>query len=47
MMLLTTEHGKCYSYTDVKTWLDNAGFKNVHEVSLPPPLTSSLVIGTK
>jgi hypothetical protein len=31
----------------VKAWLDNAGFKNVTEVPLPPPLTSSLVIGTK
>jgi predicted O-methyltransferase YrrM len=47
MMLLTTERGKCYSYTDVKTWLGNAGFKNITEVLLPPPLTSSLVIGTK
>ncbi|HEY1267289.1 MAG TPA: methyltransferase [Candidatus Binatia bacterium] len=47
MMLLTTEHGKCYSYTDVKTWLDNAGCRNIGEIPLPPPLTSSLVIGTK
>ncbi len=47
LMLLTTERGKCYSYTDVKTWLGNAGFKNIHELLLPPPLTSSLVIGTK
>src|SRR5262249_18758576 len=47
MMLLTTERGKCYSYAEVKRWLDNAGFKGIHEAPLPPPLTSSLVIGTK
>jgi SAM-dependent methyltransferase len=47
MMLLTTERGKCYSYEEVKAWLAKAGFKDIHEVSLPPPLTSSLVIGTK
>jgi SAM-dependent methyltransferase len=47
MMLLTTERGKCYSYADVKAWLDSAGFKNIGQIPLPPPLTSSLVIGTK
>jgi hypothetical protein len=47
MMLLTTERGKCYSYVEVKAWLSTAGFKNIHEVPLPAPLTSSLVIGTK
>jgi hypothetical protein len=47
LMLLTTERGKCYSYAEVKEWLAAAGFKNIHEIELPPPLTSSLVIGTK
>jgi SAM-dependent methyltransferase len=47
MMLLTTERGKCYSYAEVKAWLAKAGFGEIREVSLPPPLTSSLVIGTK
>ncbi len=47
MMLLTTERGKCYSYAEVKAWLAKPGFGDIHEVSLPPPLTSSLVIGTK
>ncbi len=47
MMLLTTERGKCYSYAEVKAWLAKAGFGDIHEVPLPPPLTSSLVIGTK
>ncbi len=47
LMLLTTERGKCYSYADVSNWLSQAGFKNIREVPLPLPLTSSLVIGTK
>jgi len=47
LMLLTTERGKCYSFTEVKGWLESAGFHGVHEVVLPPPLTSSLVIATK
>lgn len=47
MMLLTTERGKCYSYAEVMAWLAEAGFQDIHEVMLPPPLTSSLVIGTK
>jgi SAM-dependent methyltransferase len=47
LMLLTTEQGKCYSYSEVKDWLAAAGFKDVREIELPPPLTSSLVIGTK
>lgn len=47
LMLLTTERGKCYSFTEVKGWLETAGFHDIHEVPLPPPLTSSLVIGTK
>lgn len=47
LMLLTTDQGKCYSYSEVKAWLAAAGFKDVHGVELPPPLTSSLVVGTK
>jgi SAM-dependent methyltransferase len=47
LMLLTTEQGKCYSYAEVDEWLAAAGFKDIHEIELPPPLTSSLVIGTK
>ncbi|HTM07792.1 MAG TPA: methyltransferase [Verrucomicrobiae bacterium] len=47
LMLLTTERGKCYSFTEVQGWLESAGFHDVHEVPLPAPLTSSLVIGTK
>ncbi len=47
LMLLTTEQGRCYSFREVKEWLDNAGFSRVEEVALPHPLTSSLVIGEK
>jgi len=47
LMLLTTEAGRCYSFQEVRGWLEGAGFKRVRAVSLPQPLTSSLVIGRK
>jgi hypothetical protein len=47
LMLLTTNAGRCYSLNEVRDWLTAAGFKNIREVSLPPPLTSSLVVGEK
>jgi predicted O-methyltransferase YrrM len=47
MMLLTTVHGRCYSFSEVKGWLEGAGFQHVRELPLPSPLTSSLVIGEK
>lgn len=47
LMLLTTEHGRCYSSNEVRRWLEKAGFQRVREIPLPPPLTSSLVIGDK
>ena len=47
LMLLTTEQGRCYSFNEVKSWLDKAGFQRVQEIPLSPPLTSSLVIGMK
>jgi hypothetical protein len=47
LMLLTTERGRCYSFSEVKGWLEAAALKNIVEVSLPHPLTSSLVIGAK
>jgi cyclopropane fatty-acyl-phospholipid synthase-like methyltransferase len=46
-MLLTTEGGRCYSFSEANGWLENAGFQRIHETTLPPPLTSSLVIGIK
>lgn len=47
LMLLTTEGGRCYSFNEVKGWLENAGFKGVTQIPLPHPLTSSLVVGEK
>ena len=47
LMLLTTSAGRCYSFNEVKAWLAQAGFAEISEVFLPPPLTSSLVIGQK
>ena len=47
LMLLTTQAGRCYTFEEVKTWLENAGLKRVKQIDLPPPLTSSLVIGEK
>ncbi len=47
LMLLTTQHGRCYSFNEVKRWLEAASFKRVFEVPLPHPLISSLVIGVK
>ncbi len=45
LMLLTTEGGRCYSYAEIKGWLERAGLTQVREVALPAPLTSSLVVG--
>lgn len=47
LMLLTTKRGRCYSFTEVKSWLEAAGFQQVAHAPLSPPLTSSLVIGEK
>ncbi|MBI2182746.1 MAG: hypothetical protein HYU31_18245 [Deltaproteobacteria bacterium] len=46
-MLLTTASGRCYSFNEVKSWLENAGLSRVRQIDLPPPLTSSLIIGVK
>ncbi len=47
LMLLTTQAGRCYSFDEIKLWLENAGFKGVTQIDLPAPLTSSLVVGEK
>ena len=47
LMLLTTESGRCYSFNEVKNWMEQAGLSQVRQIDLPPPLTSSLVIGTR
>jgi hypothetical protein len=47
LMLLTTASGRCYSFSEVKVWMEQAGLSRVQRIDLPPPLNSSLVIGTK
>ena len=47
LMLLTTDGGRCYSFSEIAAWMKHAGLKQVQEIDLAPPLTSSLVIGTR
>jgi predicted transcriptional regulator len=47
LMLLTTESGRCYSFNEIKAWMEQAGLSQVWQIDLPPPLTSSLVVGTR
>jgi len=47
LMLLTTAAGRCYSFSEIKNWMNRADLSNIERINLPPPLTSSLVIGTK
>jgi hypothetical protein len=47
LMLLTTAGGRCYSFVEIRDWMEQAGLRQIHRVDLPPPLTSSLVIGTR
>jgi SAM-dependent methyltransferase len=47
LMLLTTAAGRCYSFREIRGWMERAGLRNAHQIALPPPLTSSLVIATK
>jgi len=47
LMLLTTESGRCYGFDEVKSWLERASLKRIRRIDLPPPLTSSLIVGEK
>lgn len=47
LMLLTTAGGRCYSFGEIKTWMEQAWLTDIRQIDLPPPLTSSLVIGAK
>jgi SAM-dependent methyltransferase len=47
LMLLTTAGGRCYSFGEIKSWMEQAGLSRIEQVELPPPLTSSLVIGAR
>lgn len=47
LMLLTTDGGRCYSFGEIKSWMERAGLSQVQQIDPPPPLNSSLVVGTK
>jgi predicted O-methyltransferase YrrM len=47
LMLLTTDGGRCYSFAEIRSWMEKASLGKVQQIDLPPPLNSSLVIGTK
>lgn len=47
LMLLSTDGGRCYSFTEIAGWMEQAGLNRVEHIDLPAPLTSSLVIGTR
>lgn len=46
LMLLTTDGGRCYSFGEIKSWMERAGLSQIEQIDLPPPLTSSLVVGS-
>jgi SAM-dependent methyltransferase len=47
LMLLTTDGGRCYSFGEIKSWMQQAGLPQIQQIELPSPLTSSLVVGTR
>jgi hypothetical protein len=47
LMLLTTISGRCYSFNEIRLWMERANLSQVQKLDLPPPFTSSLVVGTK
>lgn len=47
LMLLTTDGGRCYTLQEIRGWFERAGLVEAGRVELPPPLTSSLMIGRK
>ena len=44
-MLVNTERGDTFSFNEIRSWLEDAGFKNVRKVEAPGP--SPLVLATK
>jgi SAM-dependent methyltransferase len=44
LMLLTTAGGRCYSLGEIRGWMERAGLSRVEEITLPAPLSSSLVV---
>jgi predicted O-methyltransferase YrrM len=47
LLLLTTDGGRCYSFSEIESWMKQSGLSRVEQINLPFPLTSSLVIGAK
>ena len=47
LMLLTTDGGRCYSFGEIKRWLERAGLTQIRQIDFPPPLTSSLVVAAR
>ena len=44
-MLVNTEKGDTFSFNEIKSWLEDAGFKNVRKLQAPGP--SPLILATK
>jgi ubiquinone/menaquinone biosynthesis C-methylase UbiE len=44
-MLVNTEKGDTFSFNEIKSWLEEAGFKKVRKLEAPGP--SPLILGTK
>src|SRR5216110_95712 len=44
-MLVNTEHGDTFSFNEIKSWLEDAGFKKVRKLEAPGP--SPLILATK
>jgi ubiquinone/menaquinone biosynthesis C-methylase UbiE len=44
-MLVNTERGDTFSFNEIKSWLEDAGFKKVHKLDAPGP--SPLILATK
>jgi hypothetical protein len=44
-MLVNTEQGDTFSFNEIKSWLEEAGFKNARTLEAPGP--SPLVLATK
>lgn len=44
-MIVNTEHGDTFSFNEIKSWLEEAGFKNARTLEAPGP--SPLILATK
>ena len=46
-MLVATESGRCYTWSEVSNWLQRAGFQQPRQLWLEEPLRAGLLVGTK